>query len=112
MLAAAATRFRAVLGVVLNRDEWSSTPLDWEPAHPGRTRISWYGLAERHLVVLHCTEQRRIALLLLPPDMSEDTAISATLMAAAPGNGLTTDETLARALAQTKVASALSNDAG
>ena len=102
MLAAVASRFRAVVGVMLNRDEWPSAALGWLPAHAGRLKISWYGLPESHLVVLHCSEQRRIALLLLPPDTPEQIAVTATLMASAPGNGLTTNETLTIARAQAK----------
>jgi hypothetical protein len=100
MLAAVASRFRAVAGVMLNRDEWPTAALNWLPAQAGRLKISWYGLPESHLVVLHCSEQRRIALLLLPPDTPEEIAVTATLMASAPGNGLTTNETLTIARAQ------------
>ncbi len=100
MLAAAASRFRAVVGVMLNRDEWPTATLGWLPAQPGRLKISWYGLPESHLVVLHCSERRRIALLLLPPDTPEEIAVTATLMASTAGNGLTTNETLTIARAQ------------
>jgi hypothetical protein len=104
MLAAVASRFRAVVGVMLNRDEWPTATLNWQPAQAGRLKISWYGVPERHLVVLHCSERRRIALLLLPPDTPEEVAVTATLMASAPGNGLTTNETLAKARAQADAA--------
>ena len=97
MLAAASGRFRAVLGVTLNREEWPDARASGQLAGVGRTKLSWYGLAEPHLVVLHCSDQRRIALLLLPPDTPEQVALTATLMASTPGNGLTTIETLARA---------------
>jgi hypothetical protein len=100
MLAAVASRFRAVAGVMLNRDEWPTAALNWLPVRAGRLKISWYGLPESHLVVLYCSEQRRIALLLLPPDTPEEIAVTATLMASAPGNGLTTNETLTIARAQ------------
>jgi hypothetical protein len=100
MLAAVSSRFRAVVGVMLNRDEWPTAALDWLPARAGRLKISWYGLPESHLVVLHCSERRRIALLLLPPDTPEEIAVKATLMASAAGNGLTTNETLTIARAQ------------
>lgn len=104
MLAAVAARFRDVLGVMLNRDEWPFASLGWQPAHPGKAKISWYGLPEQHLVVLHCSGQRRIALLVLPPDTPEQIALTATLMASAPGNLLTTNETLAKARAQANTA--------
>jgi Family of unknown function (DUF5994) len=100
MLAAVVPRFRAVVGVMLNRDEWPTAALNWLPAHAGRLKISWYGLPESHLVVLHCSEQRRISLLLLPPDTPEEIAVTATLMASTPGNGLTTNETLSIAREQ------------
>jgi Family of unknown function (DUF5994) len=100
MLAAVSSRFRAVVGVMLNRDEWPTAALGWLPAQAGRLKISWYGLPESHLVVLHCSERRRIALLLVPPDTPEAVAVTATLMASAPGNGLTTNQTLTIARAQ------------
>lgn len=106
MLAVVAPRFRAVVGVMLNRDEWPTTPLGWQPGRPGKVKISWYGLPEQHLVVLHCSEQRRIALLLLSPDTPEEIAVTATLMASAPGNALTTNETLAKARAQANATTA------
>ena len=100
VLTAVAARFRVVLGVMLNRDEWPGAPLGCQSAGNGRVKISWYGLLEPHLMVLHCGDARRIALLVLPPETPEPIALSATLMASAPGNALTTDETLARAHAQ------------
>jgi hypothetical protein len=100
MLAAVAGRFRAVQGVMLNRDEWPGAPLIDQAARAGKARLSWYGLTEPNLVVLNCSDQRRIALLVLPPDTPEQVALTATLMSSAPGNGLTTIETLARAYAR------------
>lgn len=100
LLTAVALRFRAVHGVVLNRDEWPGAQLSRHPVTAGKAKISWYGLHEPHLVVLHCSEQRRLALLVLPPNTPEEIALTATLMAAAPGNGLTTSETMAKARAQ------------
>jgi hypothetical protein len=100
MLTAAATRFRAVLGVMLNRDEWPGmVPVDL-PARAGKAKISWYGLPEPHPVVLRCSEHRRIALPLVPPDTPEVIAVTATLMASAPGNTLTAYQTLTKARAQ------------
>jgi len=93
----ATTRFHAVLGVALNRDEWPGAPLVMHPPAPSRTRISWYGLPERNLAVLHCGGHHRIALLVLAPDTPEEVALTAMLMAAAPGNCLTTAETLTSA---------------
>lgn len=104
LLTATATRFRAVLGVMLNREEWPGAPASRQPAGAGRTKLSWYGLPEPHLVVLYCVDQRRIALLLLAPDTPEQVALTATLMASTPGNGLSTTETLARAATQPDVA--------
>jgi len=100
VLLTVAERFRVVLGVMLNRDEWPGAPLDGQSAAAGRIKISWYGLSESHLMVLRCGDARRIALLVLPPETPEPIALSATLMASAPGNALTTNETLARARAQ------------
>src|SRR6478672_851320 len=54
VLAAVAARFRVVLGVMLNRDEWPGAPLGCQSAGAGRVKISWYGLPEPHLMVLHC----------------------------------------------------------
>jgi len=97
MLAAVARRFRTVLGVMLNRDEWPRVPPVALPARAGKVKISWYGLPESDLVVLHCSEHRRIALLVLPPDTPEPIAVRAMLMASASGNVLTANQTLARA---------------
>lgn len=100
VLATVAARFRVVLGVMLNRDEWLGAPLGAPPQSVGRVKVSWYGLTEPHLMVLRCGDARRIALLVLPPDTPEPIALSATLLASAPGNSLTTNETLARARVQ------------
>jgi hypothetical protein len=97
MLAAVATRFHAVLGATLNRDEWPSVPPAGLPIRAGTTKISWYGLPESNLVVLHCSAYRRIALLVVPPETPEQLAVSATLIASAPGNTLTAGQTLAKA---------------
>jgi uncharacterized protein DUF5994 len=100
MLSIAITRFRAVLGVTLNRDEWPGAPLLFQPSATGRPKISWYGLTEPHLAMLHCGGHNRIALLVLPPDAPEEVALTAMLMASTPGNCLTTTATLAKAREQ------------
>jgi hypothetical protein len=97
MLSLALTRLHAVLGVTLNRDEWPGAPLVLQPLPVRSPKISWYGLSEPHLAMLHCGAHNRIALLVLPPDTPGELARTAMLMAAAPGNRLTTTETLARA---------------
>ena len=97
MLTRALTRVPAVLGVTLNREEWPGAPLLLQPLTTRNPKISWFGLTEPHLAVLHCGGQNRIALLVLPPDTVEEVAVTAMLMSAAPGNRLTTIETLARA---------------
>jgi Family of unknown function (DUF5994) len=97
MLTLVGARFGVVFGVMLNRDEWPDAALAGRPARIGKTRISWYGLAEAHQMVLVCDRSRRLALLVLPPETPESIALTATLMACAPGNVLTTDETLSRA---------------
>jgi hypothetical protein len=99
MLSLAVTKLHAVLGVALNRDEWPGAPLVLQPLATSRTRISWYGLTEPHLAVLHCVRLNRIALLVLPPDTPEEVAATAMMMASARGNCLTTTETLTSALA-------------
>ncbi|HKC28333.1 MAG TPA: DUF5994 family protein [Jatrophihabitans sp.] len=104
LLAAVAARLGTVFGVMLNRDEWATTPLDATPGRAGKPKISWYGLSESNLVVLQCSDYRRFALLLLSPGTPEEIALTATLMASAPGNGLTTDETLTRAREQANAA--------
>ena len=104
LLTAVGARFRAVWGVMLNRDEWPTMTPAVQPARAGKIRISWYGLPESHLVVLQCSEHRRIALLLLPPETPEQIALTAILMASAPGNELTADETLVKARAQADAA--------
>lgn len=97
MLSLALTRLHAVLGVTLNRDEWPGAPLILHPLLTRSPRISWYGLTEPRLAMLHCGGHNRIALLVLPPETPDEIAVTAMLMAAAPGNSLTTTQTLARA---------------
>jgi hypothetical protein len=104
MLLLALTRLHAVLGVTLNRDEWPGAPLVLQPLPTRSPKISWYGLAQPHLTMLHCGGHNRIALLLLPPDTPEEIAVSAMLMAATPGNCLTTTQTLAQARAHAQPA--------
>ena len=100
LLTAVACRFHAVLGVMLNRDEWPTLQPSGHPIRVGTTKISWYGLPESHLVVLHCSSYRRIALLVVPPETPEQFAVTATLIASAPGNALTAGQTLAKASSQ------------
>ena len=100
MLALVEARFAPVLGVMLNRSEWPDAAVAGHQTRVGKTKVSWYGLADAHQVVLMCDRSRRLVLLVLPPDTPEDVALSATLMACAPGNALTTEETLARARAE------------
>ena len=100
MLMRALTRVHAVLGVTLNREEWPGAPLLLQPLPTRSPKISWFGLTEPHLAMLHCGGQNRIALLVLPPNTLEEVAVTAMLLAAAPGNRLSTSETLARAREQ------------
>lgn len=100
MLTQVGDRFGAVFGVMLNRDEWPGAVVAGHQTRIGKTKISWYGLTEAHQVVLLCNLSRRLTLLVLPPDTPEPIALTATLMACAPGNALTTDETLTRARAE------------
>lgn len=97
MLVHALATLHAVLGVTLNRDEWPGAPLIFQPLATRSPKISWYGLTEPHLALLHCGGLDRVSVLVVPPDTPEDAALTAMLMAAAPGNTLTTTETLARA---------------
>jgi hypothetical protein len=97
MLGRALTRLPVVLGVTLNRDEWPGAPVMLQPLATRNPKISWYGEGEPHLAVLHCGGHKRIALLVLPPDTAEEVAVIAMLMAATPGNSLSTTETLAGA---------------
>lgn len=97
MLILAGSRFPIVLGVALNREEWLDGAGSWQPLGLSRVRVSWYGLPEANLAVLHCANQRRIWLLVLPPDTREEVALAATFLACTPGNSLTTTQTLAKA---------------
>jgi hypothetical protein len=97
MLTIVGTRFRSVFGVVLNRDEWPVAGGSWHPLGASSVKVSWYGLPESNLAILHCGDQWRIWLLVLPPDTPEAVALAATFMACSPGNSLTTAETLVRA---------------
>ncbi|HZC74323.1 MAG TPA: DUF5994 family protein [Jatrophihabitans sp.] len=98
MLTMVGTRFRTVFGVALSRVDWPSGPLARHLAGPAT--ITWDDWLEPHLAVLYCGRRIRIALLVLPPDMPEEIALTATLMAVAPGNNRTPSQTLARAREQ------------
>jgi len=100
MLELVRARFGSVFGVMLNRDEWPDADVASRQARHGKTKISWYGVMEAHQIVLLCDRSRRLALLVLPPDTPEPVALTATLMACAPGNVLSTNETLIRARAE------------
>jgi hypothetical protein len=100
MLALVGVRFGPVHGVMLNRDEWPDAAVAGYQTRIGKTKVSWYGLTEAHQMVLLCGQSRRLTLLVLPPDTPERTALSATLMSCAPGNVLSTEETLTRARAE------------
>jgi hypothetical protein len=100
MLALVTLRFGTVFGVMLNRDEWPDAAVAGQPTRIGKTKISWYGLSDSHQAILLCDQARRLTLLVLPPDTPERIALTATLLACAPGNALTTEETLTRARAE------------
>jgi hypothetical protein len=86
MLALVGARFGAIFGVMLNRAEWPGAAVDSSQTRIGKTKISWYAPAERHEAVLLCEQSRRLTLLVLPPDTPEQIALTAALMACAPGN--------------------------
>ena len=97
MLKRALTRVHTVLGLTLSRTDWPTAPLMYQP-NPGRLpKISWYGLSEPNMAIMHASGNNRIALLLIPPDTPEDVAVTAMLMTTSPGNCLDTTQTLAKA---------------
>lgn len=100
MLSMAAKRFSSVRGVTLNRDEWFDPTGSWRPLGLSSVNVIWYGLSEANLAVLYCGDQRRIRLLVLPPDIEEDVALAATFLTCTPGNSLTTLQALATARAR------------
>jgi hypothetical protein len=97
LLHAVATRGPTVLGVALSRAEWPDAPLEVHTSIAGRVRVSWYGLSEPNLMVLSLNRQRKLALLVVPPDTREDIALTAMLMAVRPGNDCRATEVLAHA---------------
>ncbi|HEY2166632.1 MAG TPA: DUF5994 family protein [Jatrophihabitantaceae bacterium] len=101
LLRVVAARARVVFGVALNRDEWPGAPLALHPTITGRVKVAWYGLSEPHLMVLRLDRQRKLALLVVPPETLENVALAAMLMASQPGNDRTTTDVLARAAART-----------
>jgi hypothetical protein len=74
------------------------------PTITGRVKVAWYGLAEPHMMVLRLDRQRKLVLLVVPPDTLENVALAAMLMAAQPGNDRTTTDVLAHAAARTALA--------
>ncbi len=99
LIEAVGTRFRSVLGVMLDHDEWPSAPRDWQPDGVEHATLTWHTLPEPHLAILRCSGHYRLRLLVLPPDTPEDVALTATLLAVRAGNELTTSQALARASA-------------
>ena len=101
MLRAAQQRFRSILGVTLSLQEWPGTDIGAQYCG-SRTKLNWYGLPSRDLAVLHVDGLRRINLLVVPPDTDESIALTAMLMASAPGNTRMPHELLAEASAITR----------
>ena len=97
MLTQAASRVNTVLGLSLNRDDWPGAPISVPTTFMRTPKISWYGLEEPHLALLHASGPTRLALLVLPPDTPEEVALTAMLMTTSPGNCLGTTATLSLA---------------
>lgn len=107
LLRVVAGRVRVVLGVALNRNEWPDAPLALQSTTTGRVKVTWYGLNEPHLMILRLDHARKYSLLIVPPDTPEDVALTAMLMASRPGNGSSTTDVLAHALAEVRASHAV-----
>jgi hypothetical protein len=94
LLEVVARRIGRIRGVLLNRTEWASTPLDWFPADSPRTRISWYGHQDADEAILIGDNDKRVDLLVIPASADEAGAATAMSLAARPGNGRSGTETL------------------
>jgi len=97
MLSRVLTRVHSVIGVTLSRVDWPEAPLFFQAKSGRDTKISWYGLGEPNLAVVHASEKTRIVLLLIPPETPEDVALTAMLMSTSPGNCFGTVQALAKA---------------
>jgi len=100
VLRAATRRFRLVLGITLNLNEWPGTDIAVDHVGGLRTKVSWYGLPEANLAVLYIDGARRINLLVVPPETPESVALSAMLAASTPGNRSTPQQLLTAAAAE------------
>jgi hypothetical protein len=96
VLALVADRYGSVRGIMLNRAEWTETPLNWTPKGGHRTKISWYGVQDPATAVV-LGSGRRLVLLVIPPDMDQHVAMRAMTTASTPGNRLSAAEILAAA---------------
>ena len=94
LLEAVGRRFRTVLEVLLDQEEWEPLPPSWQPASAGGATLTWRAMPEPHLAILRCRQRCWLTLLVLAPDTPEDVALTATLMAMQPGNALTTTQVL------------------
>ncbi|MDP9117259.1 MAG: DUF5994 family protein [Actinomycetota bacterium] len=94
LLEALSRRLGRIRGVLLNRSEWEPTPLDWIPCGNRRTKISWYGLQDADTAVVIGDNDKRVALLVIPPSAVVTSAIRAMDMASAARNELTGAQTL------------------
>lgn len=103
LLRAVAQRIGRIRGVLLNQDEWMSTPVDWTPAGNHRVRIGWYGHQENHMAVLIGDSAKRVDLLVIPTASGATIASAAMALATKMGNTLSGPDLLQAAAQSSRV---------
>ena len=94
LLQAIAARFGRIRAVMLNPATWQASPqwLLWGGSC--RARVAWYRHQDPNIAILLGENDKRIDLLVIPPNIEPRQALYATDLASAPRNKLTASETL------------------
>jgi hypothetical protein len=93
LLPAITARFGRTRAVMLNPATWQASP-QWLLWGSRRARIAWYRHQDPNIAILLGENDKRIDLLVIPPNTEPRQALSAIDLASAHGNKLTASETL------------------
>jgi hypothetical protein len=78
---------------MLNPGTWQASP-QWLLWGSRRARVAWYRHQDPNIAILLGENDKRIDLLVIPPNTEPRQALSAIDLASAPSNKLTASETL------------------
>jgi hypothetical protein len=94
LIEAITKRIGRVRGILLNPAEWQVPPPDWTPAGDRPALISWSRRHDPHAAVLISENDRRIELVVVPPQVDQATADKIVELASTEGNTLTASRAL------------------